>query len=84
MPSDWRDLCRVIAMSPISSEACKVSSKSRTENDGHAGDWRAHDRHRASNYCSRYRPAARQPQENDLIAAHLGFRTVLNREDSER
>ena len=34
MPSDWRDLCRVIAMSPISSEACKVSSKSRTENDG--------------------------------------------------
>jgi hypothetical protein len=37
MPSDWRDLCRVIAMSPISSEAYKVSSKSRTENEGHAG-----------------------------------------------
>jgi formylglycine-generating enzyme len=33
----------------------------------------------ASNYCSRYRPAARQPQEVDLSAAHLGFRTVLNR-----
>jgi formylglycine-generating enzyme required for sulfatase activity len=33
----------------------------------------------ASNYCSRYRPAARQPQEVDLGAAHLGFRTVLNR-----
>jgi outer membrane protein assembly factor BamB len=32
-----------------------------------------------SNYCSRYRPAARQPQETDLSAAHLGFRTVLNR-----
>jgi formylglycine-generating enzyme required for sulfatase activity len=31
------------------------------------------------NYCSRYRPAARQPQENDLAAAHLGFRTVLNK-----
>jgi formylglycine-generating enzyme len=33
----------------------------------------------ASNYCSRYRPAARQPQEIDLSAAHLGFRTVLNK-----
>jgi formylglycine-generating enzyme required for sulfatase activity len=31
------------------------------------------------NYCSRYRPAARQHQENDLAAAHLGFRTVLNK-----
>jgi formylglycine-generating enzyme required for sulfatase activity len=31
-----------------------------------------------SNYCARYRPAARQPQEVDLGAAHLGFRTVLN------
>ena len=33
----------------------------------------------AMNYCSRYRPAARQAQEGDLAAAHLGFRTVLNR-----
>jgi formylglycine-generating enzyme required for sulfatase activity len=33
----------------------------------------------ASNYCARYRPAARQPQETDLSAAHLGFRTVLNK-----
>src|SRR4051812_1383382 len=33
----------------------------------------------AYNYCARYRPAARQPQEVDLSAAHLGFRTVLNR-----
>jgi len=32
-----------------------------------------------SNFCARYRPAARQPQETDLSAAHLGFRTVLNR-----
>jgi formylglycine-generating enzyme required for sulfatase activity len=32
----------------------------------------------AHNYCARYRPAARQPQEVDLSAAHLGFRTVLN------
>jgi len=31
------------------------------------------------NYCSRYRPAARQPQESDLSAAHLGFRTALNK-----
>lgn len=33
----------------------------------------------ASNYCSRYRPAARQPQEADISAAHVGFRTVLNK-----
>ena len=33
----------------------------------------------ALNYCSRYRPAARQPQETNLSAAHLGFRTVLNK-----
>jgi sulfatase modifying factor 1 len=33
----------------------------------------------ASGCCFRYRPAARQPQEIDLGAAHLGFRTVLNR-----
>jgi hypothetical protein len=33
--------------------------------------------------CSRYRPAARQPQEVDLGAGHLGFRTVLNRSGSE-
>ena len=32
----------------------------------------------ASNFCARYRPAARQPQEIDLSAGHLGFRTVLN------
>jgi formylglycine-generating enzyme len=38
----------------------------------------------ASNYCSRYRPAARQPQEIGLGAAHLGFRTVLNRADGAR
>jgi formylglycine-generating enzyme required for sulfatase activity len=32
----------------------------------------------ASNYCARYRPAARQPQEFDLSAGHIGFRTVRN------
>lgn len=32
----------------------------------------------AANYCSRYRPAARQPQETNLSTAHVGFRTVLN------
>lgn len=37
----------------------------------------------ASNFCARYRPAARQPQEIDLSAGHLGFRTVLNRPANE-
>lgn len=31
----------------------------------------------ASNYCLRYRPGARQAQEDDLGTSHLGFRTVL-------
>jgi formylglycine-generating enzyme len=31
------------------------------------------------NFCSRYRPTARQPQETDLSAGHVGFRTVLNK-----
>ncbi len=30
------------------------------------------------NFCARYRPAARQPQEADLGANHIGFRTVLH------
>jgi formylglycine-generating enzyme required for sulfatase activity len=29
------------------------------------------------NYCARYRPSARQPQEADLGASHIGFRTIL-------
>jgi len=32
----------------------------------------------APNYCRRYRPAARQPQETSFSALHLGFRTVSN------
>ena len=32
----------------------------------------------AFNYCARFRPAARQPQEADVGAAHIGFRTVRN------
>jgi formylglycine-generating enzyme required for sulfatase activity len=32
----------------------------------------------ASNYCARYRATARQPQEIDLSAGHIGFRTVRN------
>ena len=32
----------------------------------------------AENYCRRYRPAARHPQETTLGAAHIGFRTVKN------
>jgi sulfatase modifying factor 1 len=31
----------------------------------------------APNYCMRYRPGARQGQEDDLATSHLGFRTVL-------
>lgn len=31
----------------------------------------------APNYCLRYRAGARQPQEENLGASHLGFRTVL-------
>jgi sulfatase modifying factor 1 len=38
----------------------------------------------AMNYCSRYRPAARQPQEVDLSTVHLGFRTVLNMPTAEK
>ena len=32
----------------------------------------------APNYCMRYRAGARQAQEMDLAASHLGFRTVVN------
>jgi formylglycine-generating enzyme len=31
----------------------------------------------APDFCLRYRPAARQPQEPDLGSNHIGFRTVL-------
>jgi sulfatase modifying factor 1 len=31
----------------------------------------------APNYCMRYRPGARQPQESDLGTSHVGFRTIL-------
>jgi formylglycine-generating enzyme required for sulfatase activity len=31
----------------------------------------------APNYCMRYRAGSRQPQEEDLAASHLGFRTIL-------
>jgi formylglycine-generating enzyme required for sulfatase activity len=31
----------------------------------------------APNYCLRYRPAARQPQQVDSSMSHLGFRCVL-------
>jgi hypothetical protein len=37
----------------------------------------------APNFCARYRPAARQPQELGLGASHLGFRTVLNAPDEK-
>ena len=30
----------------------------------------------APNYCMRYRPGSREPQEPDLGASHLGFRTI--------
>ncbi|PWT87799.1 MAG: gliding motility-associated lipoprotein GldK [Proteobacteria bacterium] len=38
----------------------------------------------AFNYCARYRPAARQPQEVDLSAAHIGFRTVRSSDRRSR
>lgn len=31
----------------------------------------------APNYCMRYRPGARQPQESNLGTSHVGFRTIL-------
>ncbi|MBI3677505.1 MAG: formylglycine-generating enzyme family protein [Proteobacteria bacterium] len=31
----------------------------------------------APNYCARYRSGAREGQESDLAASHLGFRTIL-------
>lgn len=30
----------------------------------------------ADNFCRRYRPAARQPQERDFSASHIGFRII--------
>jgi sulfatase modifying factor 1 len=30
----------------------------------------------AANFCARYRPAARQPQENDFSSSHIGFRII--------
>lgn len=32
----------------------------------------------AANFCVRYRPASRQPQETTMSTQHVGFRTVLN------
>jgi formylglycine-generating enzyme len=32
----------------------------------------------ASNYCQRFRPAARMPQPIDTSTSHLGFRTILS------
>jgi formylglycine-generating enzyme required for sulfatase activity len=31
----------------------------------------------ADNYCRRYRPAARMPQDVDTGTSHLGFRCIL-------
>jgi sulfatase modifying factor 1 len=31
----------------------------------------------AANYCQRYRPAARTPEEVDTSTSHIGFRCVL-------
>ena len=32
----------------------------------------------APNYCMRYRPSARQPQDIFLGTSHVGFRTIIN------
>ena len=34
----------------------------------------------ATNFCLRYRPAARQPGDAAVGASHIGFRTVLEQE----
>ena len=34
----------------------------------------------APNYCARYRPAAKQPQELDFSTNHIGFRIVIREE----
>ncbi len=31
----------------------------------------------AANYCSRYRPAARHPEDTDTSTNHIGFRTIF-------
>lgn len=38
----------------------------------------------AENYCRRYRPAARHPQESDLGTNHIGFRLVYDRPGPEQ
>ena len=38
----------------------------------------------AENYCVRYRPAARHPQELNLGTSHIGFRTVRSDRTSDR
>ena len=30
----------------------------------------------ADNFCRRYRPAARHPQERDFSSSHIGFRII--------
>lgn len=36
----------------------------------------------ASNFCGRFRPAARQPAETELGSTHIGFRTVIRLDGS--
>ena len=31
----------------------------------------------APNYCARYRPAARHPEDIDTSTNHIGFRTIF-------
>lgn len=37
----------------------------------------------ADNFCRRYRPAAKHPQEKDFSASHIGFRVVYNRDPGQ-
>lgn len=37
----------------------------------------------ADNFCRRYRPAARQPQDSDFSASHIGFRIVRDSQPGE-
>ncbi|MEL7481704.1 MAG: SUMF1/EgtB/PvdO family nonheme iron enzyme, partial [Pseudomonadota bacterium] len=37
----------------------------------------------ADNFCRRYRPAARQPQDSDFSSNHIGFRIVRDIPEAE-
>ena len=76
LTSDWyvpaTSARRSIRVGPLCSKCASPQDSRRAKSSKAAHNLCAH------NYCSRYRPTARQPQEVDLSAGHLGFRTVSN------